>query len=76
MNDWPQEISRTKVEVTFSPTTTFQTVYHPKERSSVVREITETGRLWVQSSQDGPRDTVIPMTQVMTVVFWQMEAGT
>ncbi len=73
-DEWPQETSRTRLEVTFggaSPATKL-TVYHPDERASIVREITDTGRLWVQSVEHGPRDTVIPMTQVGTVVFWRM----
>ncbi len=93
-DEWPQETSRTKLEVTFggamanaipevygsdgpvipvggaSPATKL-TVYHPDERASIVREITDTGRIWVQSVEHGPRDTVIPMTQVGTVLFWR-----
>ena len=75
-DDWPQETSRTRLEVSFGPTRgealLAQTVYHPDERASIVREITDTGRLWVQSVEHGPRDTVIPMTQVGSVGFWRM----
>ncbi len=72
-DEWPRETSRTRLEVTFGPTGDKSlTVYHPDERASIVREITDTGRLWVQSVEYGPRDTVIPMTQVGTVVFWRM----
>ncbi len=72
-DEWPQETSRTRLEVTFGGASPPQlTVYHPDERAPIVREITETGRLWVQSVEHGPRDTVIPMTQVGTVAFWRM----
>ncbi len=75
MDEWPQETSRTRLEVTFGPDgDKTLTVYSPNERTSIVSEITDTRRVWVQSVEHGTRDTVIPMTQVGTVVFERMTA--
>ena len=75
-DDCPTEISRTRLEVSFTEPPHVLTVYHPSERASIVSEITETGRVWVQSVEDGPRDSLIPMSNVSTVVFWKMGTTT
>jgi hypothetical protein len=61
--------SRTRIRVTFAEPWDHQLeVWHPDDRQSIVNEITDARRLYCQSGQDGPRDTVIPMSNVATVV--------
>ncbi len=62
--------SRSRIELVFGPLGERNlVVWHPHDRIRIVNEITDTRRLYCQSGQDGPRDTVIPMSNVGTVVI-------
>ncbi len=74
---WTQETSRIRLEIEFAAGPHRVTAWHTSnERQRIVTEITDTGRLWVQSTEHGPLDTVIPMSQVISVVMWAYEGPT
>ncbi len=73
MPDQPASIevnptSRSRIRVQFAGPHHL-VVWHPHDRIRIVNEITDTRRLFCQSGQDGPRDTVIPTSNVGTVVI-------
>lgn len=66
----PDPTSRSRIRIQFGRSGAYNlSVWHPETLDSIVREITETSRLWCQSGEHGPRDTVIPMSNVGTVMI-------